>query len=248
MKRIFQFASILMFVLLVAGSTVTNSFAGTLSDNQLEDKQAAKDANISEAEKLNSSTQNSIETATAVNQVPGVKVAPTDLEAPELPPIKGFHPIKKLLRPVENLEGMSIKLEQQIMKLEGPIAGLQPPMLNLQKKMNGVDQDLGKTNNTLGQMENRLQSVENQVKGARADIDNVRAEISALKQPITDLRGPIGNVAKPLEAVQVQLNLVLLAILFTAIAIAIGTPIAAIQIYRNRRKIFPDLSDQELPK
>ncbi len=245
-----QVKFVVVLITFIGGATFC--LANTLNTDQLEDKQAAKEANINEAEKLNTATEvnsesarerikQNQETANIVNQVPGVKVKAEDLEPPEQPPIKGFHPIKRLLRPVENLEGMSIKLEQQIMKLEGPIAGLQPPMLNLQKKMVGVDEHLGT-------MEDRLKSVETQVKDARSDIDNVRAEINALRQPITDLRGPIGTVAKPLEAVQAQLNLILLAILFTAIVIAVGTPIAAIQVYRNRQKIFPDLREHELPK
>ncbi len=255
MKRIFWFGFKMISVSVLINFATITSYADTLKGYQLEDKQAVKDANISQAEKLNSSgitheekKQEAEEIANIVNQVPGVKVTAKDLEPPEQPPIKGFHPIKRLLRPVENLEGMSIKLEQQIMKLEGPIAALQPPMVNLQKKMNGVDSHLEDTNNTLGKMEYRLHSVEDQVKGARTDIDSVRQEINALKEPITGLRGPLGTIAKPLEAVQTQLNLVLLAILFTAVVIAIGTPIAAIQVYRNRHKIFPDLGDHELPK
>lgn len=39
---------------------------------------------------------------------------------------------------------------------------------------------------------------------------------------------------------------VLLAIMIAAVLVAIGTPIAAIWIYRNRRNLFPDLRDQEL--
>ncbi len=226
------------------------------------DKESAKNANVSEAQKLNGEVPNdkerehlggasalsdakdkhdAKETAAVVNQVPGVKVKSKDLEPPTQPAIKGFHPIKKLLRPVENLEGMTIKLEQQIMKLEGPIAALQPPMLGLQKKMTGVE-------GQIGGMQGRLNSMQGEVTGVRSDLATMRKDIESLKEPIQGLRGPIGTVAKPLEAVERQLNFILLAILVASIAVAVGTPIAAILVYRYRHKLFPDLKEHELPK
>jgi chromosome segregation ATPase len=225
------------------------------------EKETSKSANVGAAQKLNgeqstestkkdtaSSSQASAtdaktakDTAKAVNNVPGVNVSQQDLQAPSSPPIKGFHPIKKILRPVENLEGMSIKLEQQIMKLEGPIASLQPPMKNLQTKMGSVDQQIE-------QMQNQLNGMQSQVTGVRSDLHAMKKQIAQLQEPIEALRKPITGVSKPLEQVQQQLNLVLFAIVCAAIAIAIGTPLAAVLVYRNRHKLFPDLRDHELPQ
>lgn len=186
--------------------------------------------------------QDAKKTANVVNQVPGVKVDQKDLEPPTAAPIHGFHPIKKLMRPVENLEGMSIKLEQQIMKLEGPIAGLQPPMINLQHKMDKVDQ-------SIGTMHGQLDSMQTEVTGVRSDLAVMRKDIEALKEPIVALKGPIGTVAKPLEKLENQLNFIILAIFVAAGAIAFGTPLAAVLIYKNRQKLFPDMmKHDELPK
>lgn len=187
------------------------------------------------------SKEDAKKTADVVNQVPGVKVDQKDLEPPTAPPIKGFHPIKRLLRPVENLEGMSIKLEQQIMKLEGPIAGLQPPMINLQHKMDKVDQ-------SIGTMQDKLGGVQSQVTGVRSDIALMRKDIEGLKAPIVALKAPIGTVAQPLEKLQSQLNFIILAIFVAAGAIAFGTPVAAVLMYRNRHKLFPDMQTHELPE
>lgn len=220
-----------------------------LSQKDLSDKESAKNANIKEAQALNgekgeaakaSEKAKAKQTADAVNQVPGVKVDSKDLEPPTQPPIKGFHPIKKLLRPVENLEGMSIKLEQQIMKLTGPISALQPPMVSLQGKMNNVDKQLGS-------MQEQLTSTQNEVKGVRSDIAGMRKDIQELKAPLNSLQRPIANVSKPLEEVQQQLNIVIMAILVAAIATAIGTPIAAVVLWKYREKLFPGIS-HEIPK
>jgi septal ring factor EnvC (AmiA/AmiB activator) len=256
----------LMALLTVASSCALQAAiaAPTLSQQAMENKDSAKSENIQEAQKLNGDAPSQKElkqsksdgktdvakrTAAAVNQVPGVKVNESDLETPTQPPIKGFHPIKKLLRPVENLEGMSIKLEQQIMKLEGPIAGLQPPMINLQKKMSGV-------NDQIGRMESRLTGVQDQVQGTRTDltsmrtdINNIRSDLKLLRADVHDLKGPIiaikrplVDVATPLEEVKGQLTLVLLAILVAALAIAIGTPLVAFAIYRHHRQSLRAIS------
>jgi hypothetical protein len=234
------------------------ALSDTLSEHQKTDAPSAKAANIAAARQVNQTATadkksadtksgdgkekpQSQSTAQAVNQVPGVKVAPKDLESPEAAPIKGFHPIKKMLQPVENLEGMSIKLEQQIVKLEGPIASLQPPMINLQGKMTSV-------NDTMGKMQTQLNGVDSQMTGVRADLAKMRAEISDLKGPILAIQKPLADVSHPLEAVETQLNLVLFSILVAAIAIVIGTPMAAVLVYRYRDKLFPPSTTSTLPQ
>lgn len=252
----------LIVALALAGASAqfaTAADSTTVSKQELTNKDSAKQANISEAQKLNgtdkpakkdeTSTANSSpesaktahDTANSVNKVPGVKVSQKELEPPPQKQIHGFHPIKKLLQPVENLEGMSIKLEQQIMKLEGPIAGLQPPMVDLQKKMVGVDHHISS-------MQGQLTGMQGEVTGVRSDLAAMRQEIAGLKKPIVGLQKPISGVATPLERLETQLNFILLAILIAAISIAIGTPVAAILIYRNRHRLFPDLKEHELPK
>jgi chromosome segregation ATPase len=258
-KRMNKSASAMALLAIASSCALQPTFAApTLSQQAMEDKESAKNENIQEAKKLNgdadSQTKSSTDskpketakrTAAAVNQVPGVKVKESDLEPPAQPPIKGFHPIKKLLRPVENLEGMSIKLEQQIMKLEGPIAGLQPPMIKLQNKMTGVNDQIGK-------MENRLTGVQNQVQGTRTDLSSMRSDINKinsdlnlLRQDVQELKGPIiaikrplADVATPLSEVKGQLTMVLLAILAAAIAIALGTPLVALAMYRRHRQLM----------
>jgi hypothetical protein len=220
----------------------------TVSDKEKNDPVVAKAANISAARQLNqgapaaatdkgkgpakTQTDRASSTAAVVNKVPGVKVAPADLESQQSAPIKGFHPIKKMLQPIENLEGMSIKLEQQIVKLEGPISALNPPMVHLQTKMTSV-------NDTMGKMQTQLNGVDNQMHGVRSDLAKMRAEISDLKGPILAIQKPIANVSQPLQAVETQLNMVLLAIVIAAIGIVVGTPMAAVVVYRYRDRLFP---------
>jgi chromosome segregation ATPase len=200
-------------------------------------------------------------TAKAMNRIQGVQISDKELEPPpEQLPITGFHPIKKALAPIVRLERNSVQLQQQIMKLEGPIAALNPPMVGLQSRMTSVESKMGSMQQRLDGMSEAVRGVSKQMSGVRGDIKGMRQQISQLQEPIEALRTPIEklqeplvNVAEPLKQVHKELAdmkallaTVLGAIVLAAIAISIGTPIAAIYIYRNRKKIFPNLSDHEL--
>jgi len=179
-------------------------------------------------------------TATAVNQIPGVNVKTEELVPPALPPIKGFHPIKKLLRPVENLGTSAVKMQQQIMRLEGPIAALHPPMTHLEEKM-------GSVNGTMNKMQDQVTGVSGQMKGVRQDLANMQKDVAQLKAPILAIQKPLVGVAKPLDRVKVQLNFVLLAIVLATIGVVFGMPLAAIFVYRNKEKFFSSKVTAELP-
>jgi len=195
------------------------------------------------------SAQNELakQTADALNRIPNVHVHPSALEPVQLPPIQGFHPVKKLLRPLEQLQAQSIQLQQQIMRLEGPIAALQPSMLGLEKKMVVVNRQVESMQSQVAAMQSQLQLLQSQVNGARGEIAGIKNEIREIRKPIESLRGPIGSVAQPLSGVQTQLGFILLAIMVAAVMVAVGTPVAAIFIYMNRHKLFPGKS-RDLPR
>jgi len=179
-------------------------------------------------------------TARAVNQIPGVQVKTEELVPPALPPIKGFHPIKRLLRPVENLGTSAVKMQQQIMRLEGPIAALHPPMTHLEQKM-------GNVNGAMNKMQDQVTGVSGQMKGVREDLANMQKDVGQLKAPILAIQKPLVGVAKPLDRVKVQLNFVLLAIVLATIGVVFGMPLAAIIVYRNKEKLFPAQVTADLP-
>jgi len=208
------------------------------------------------------------QTANGMRRI-GVNVSPQQLNSSgELPPITGFHPIKRALRPVVQLEHNSVELQKQIMRLEGPIAGLQGPMVGLQKKMNGVEQKMVDMKGAIGSMQTQVGSADSgmskinqQMDGVRSDLKTMQRDICELRKPITDLQkplhaleGPLTSVSEPLREVYKQLGemktlltMVLFAIMAGAMATAIGTPIAAVVIWRNRRKLFPHMNDHDFP-
>jgi chromosome segregation ATPase len=168
-------------------------------------------------------------TANAVNQLPGEKIDPKDLEHP---PIKGFHPIKKIFQPISDLEKTTEKLNVEGTKLEKPMSDLQDPMMHLQKKMVTVDKKVVN-------MQATLKGVSDEVIGARSDLSSIRQQMNDLKRPIVALQKPVTGVASPLEQIQMKLNMLLFFIFIFGMIVAFGTPFAAILVYRNRSKLFP---------
>ncbi len=57
-------------------------------------------------------------------------------------PIKGFHPIKRMMRPLWKLRQEARSLEGNIMELQKPMSGLQPAFASMESRMGGVQDEL----------------------------------------------------------------------------------------------------------
>jgi hypothetical protein len=201
------------------------------------------------------------EQAKAINNIPGSHVDPKDLKQSEVGKKGGFpNPVGWMLKPVTRLQEQSVKLEQEIMKLTGPIATLQPSMLRLDKSMTSVQKQMGDMQGTITGVNSQMGSMQGDIKAMREDLSQLKGPIAELKKPVMDLRDPVLALAKPVEGVEGrlvrldgQLNdlktllaLVLTAIFAAALIIAIGTPIAAIMVWRNRQKLVPATKPEEI--
>jgi uncharacterized coiled-coil DUF342 family protein len=192
--------------------------------------------------------------AAAINQTSGVHVTPQQLAIPEEDLIHGFHPVKKLMSPIVRLEKNTVQLQQQIMKLEGPIAGLQKPMLGLHKKMGSVERRMNGMSNQLNTMQTNVMDVNKSMAGIHEQLVKMDGRVAQIEEPIFEIQKPLTEVAGPLSEVKQELmkvealiGVVLFAIIVAAAAVAIGTPIAAVLIYRNRHKLFPGTPEHEFP-
>ena len=191
------------------------------------------------------------EQAATLNKIPGVEVASSDLKEKKKDG-PSINPIKWIFGPVIRLQEQSVVLEQQIMKLTGPIAALQPAMLSLEHRMTSMQSQLGN-------LEKTTNSVEDELTGIRQDIASMHETLSEIKKPVTDIKGPIMslrdpilNIEKPitgvdkdLQEVKTLLSLVLTAIFAASLIIAIGTPVAAILVWRNRQKLLPKPDEKQ---
>lgn len=213
--------------------------AVVVDDKITDEEKRQYNAAVDEANKYNE------QQAAAVNRIPGVEVQPEDLKQKKK---EGFslNPIKWIFGPVIRLQEQSVTLEQQIMKLTGPIAALQPGMLKLENRMNSMQQQLTHVEKTTGSVEGELQSIRKDIASMHRTLSEIKKPVTDIKGPIMSLRQPIMNIAKPitgvdkdLTEVKTLLSLILTAIFITALLISIGTPVAAILVWRNRHKLLP---------
>lgn len=153
-------------------------------------------------------------------------------------PIKGFHPIKRMMRPLWKLRQEARSLEGNIMDLQKPMSGLQPAFASMESRMGGVQDELksmgkelsGVNGNlhrlsgdlthlkelspTLVRVSDELQSLSGithdlkELKGVRSDIRTATGHMQRLQDPLADLKGPLTSVTKPLATVQDQLTTV----------------------------------------
>lgn len=249
-----------------------NMQAAALTNSPSEQTGSTEQAAVVETKQGKVATPTALDTATArqANDVPGVNVKPGDMASPVLDntPIKGFHPIKRIMRPVENLAKQSVILGQNIMRLEAPMASLQPSMVGLKKEMGKVENRMSSVQSTVGGMQGTLGTVSGSVtgvrsdmRGVRSDLSGMRSQINQLEKPIRDLHDPLVEVSKPVSTIQKQLagldhNMnelktllatVLASIYIAAGAIAFGTPLAAFLVYKNRAKLFPHTHERDMP-
>jgi uncharacterized protein YoxC len=199
--------------------------------------------------------------AQAINKIPGEHVTAEDLKESDVHKKGGFpNPLGWMLKPVTRLQEQSVKLEQEIMKLTGPIGSLQPSMLRLDKSMSSVQKQMGNMQGQINDVGSQMGSMQSDIRSMRQDLSQLKQPISDLRKPVMDLRDPVLALAKPVEGVEGRLvkvdaelselktllALVLTAIFAAAVIIAIGTPIAAILVWRNRQKFVPATKPEEI--
>jgi hypothetical protein len=238
-----------------SGEVDLNDSKVTAEEKKLDKKNAAK------------SDKYVNEQANVANKVPGVHVDAKDLKETDVHKSGGFpNPISWMLKPVTRLQEQSVRLEQEIMKLTGPIGSMQPAMLNLDKRMTSVEKQMGSMQGELHKVRGDMDGVTTEIQGARGsmgeivtnikgmrnDLGGIKGPISELREPVVALRGPVLGLAKPLQGVEARLNnldsqlnqlklllsLVLTSIFAAAAIVAIGTPLAAIWVWRNRHKFI----------
>lgn len=210
-----------------------------------------KDAQKKQAEiKLQKSDQFAEEQAQAINRIPGADIKADDLKETKVKK-KGLNlnPFSWLFRPITRLQEQSVRLEQQMMKLTGPIAALQPGMLRLEKRIVSVEGQTGKVQDQMALMQTDISAMRKELTEIKEPIMELKAPIEALHDPIKRIEKPITGVNKDLNELKALLSLVLTSIYIAAVVIAIGTPLAAILVWRNKHKIFkpakPDEDDEE---
>ncbi|HEY9788656.1 MAG TPA: hypothetical protein V6D17_24930 [Candidatus Obscuribacterales bacterium] len=140
-------------------------------------------------------------------------------------PIKGFHPIKRIVRPIWKLRQEAMELQDHIVALQKPMNGLQPAFTSLEGKMAGVDMRMSKVmdqlagvNGSLSQLTQQMSKIDDElptvVTGVREDIhemvkvrqdiqeiSKIRADIHQMGTQMRRLEVPLKQLQAPMAAV-----------------------------------------------
>jgi chromosome segregation ATPase len=173
--------------------------------------------------------------------------------------IKLTGPISALQPSMLSLEDKMGGVQKSMGSMQTTINGVQGTMHRVHDKMTGVQNQIGGMHNQMAAMQHEMQQIRSDIGGVRTDMSGIKKPITDLREPIMQLRGPLLAVQKPVSEVDLRLanldrqlsdlkgllSLILTAIFAAAALIAIGTPIAAILVWRNRQKLLPKPTPQE---
>jgi predicted nucleic acid-binding Zn-ribbon protein len=126
--------------------------------------------------------------------------------------IKGTYTELKRMRPDIS------RVRSDIDRIREPIMALKEPLISMAVPIHNLD---------------------TQVSGVHDDISSIRKPLTNMEQPITNLEKQLSRLSGDIAALRDLLSMVLTSIFVAAGLVAIGTPIAAILIWRHKNKFLP---------
>ncbi len=148
-------------------------------------------------------------------------------------PVKGWHPIKRLLRPVWKLRGNAIAIEKKLEAIEVPVTKLQPSLISIdskiadvngnmtemQDKLSGLNGNIPALNNNIAVFQAHIDALGHDVRNVsgvkkelrdvvqmRQEIRQLDAQIAGLKQPLQKINKPVNSISAPLVSMNTELN------------------------------------------
>ena len=152
----------------------------------------------------------------AVPVLKGNDDAPTATQMQEWnTPLKGFHPIKSVTRPIWKLRREVLDLQGNIVTLQRPMSGLQPAFNTLEDKMSQVDTSITRISDHLGALDKQMTQMENEVSGARKEmhavvgIRNDLREMMKVREDLKEIpkiRGEMHQMGKQMKSLEIPLS------------------------------------------
>ena len=101
-------------------------------------------------------------------------------------------------------------------------------------------------------MQNQLNDIRGDIRSTQKILLDIKGPVTQLRDPILSIRDPLIAIEKPITGVdkdlgevKTLLGLVLGAVFASAMIIAIGTPVAAIIVWRKRHSLLPPPTAKE---
>lgn len=183
----------------------------------------------------------------AVSEVDGVNL---DVDEEK----KGFtigdlNPLKWIFKPVTDTQKEVRRLGKRITHIETPITDLQKPMVGLRQDMVNVHGQMGEIHQDISGVQQQTSNVDKTLGKVEHNLNRIYEPVVKLKEPVEAMAGPVNNVRGNLqtlksdmkglkEVVGVTSTAILIAVIGAGLLVVIGTPIAALLVWRNRSKIL----------
>lgn len=168
--------------------------------------------------------------------------------------------IMKLTGPIAALQPSMLKLNDKMEEVRGTMDQTRQSMESVQGSMVNVQGDMKSMRSKLDSVGMTMNGIRSDLQVMRRDINSLKKPIVGLRQPIVSLQEPLNNLSDPLSTVGTRMrnldkqlgelkaliSLVLTAIFVAAAIVAIGTPLAAILVWRNKHKLLPKPKPDQL--
>lgn len=128
------------------------------------------------------------------------------------------HSIKGTYAQLKDMRPDLRQVRSDIGRIRGPITRLQEPLISMVEPIHNLNK---------------------QVTGVYGEISDIRAPLVNIEKPITSLDKQLTGLSNDISELRKLLSLVLTSIFAAAAIVAIGTPVAAIFIWRTKNKILP---------
>ncbi len=226
-------------------SSAVPSQAGERSTNSFKATQSTKRAVHKEVK------------AEAIGEVDGV---PLDKNASK-PEKNGFsigdlNPLKYIFAPITDVQKEVKTLTKQITEIETPINELQEPMV-------GLREDMVNVSGQVGQIRTGITGVHKQMNGVDGKLERMEKKLEQIYEPIAELKDPVNGIAVPVnklhgnitsimsdmkginQVVGTTSGAIVLAVVAIGLLVVVGTPIAAMVVWKHRSMILSKLGGTE---
>lgn len=184
--------------------------------------------------------------------------------------------IKEIGTAITPMKSQLGNVHNTISSLHGSLKDMRTELKQTRGNITNVNANINSIRTALSDIRLEIKKVRSDINDVKAPIAQLKKPITALQEPIAQLKGPVTEllgpiselkspllrIEKPMTAVDARLasldvqltdlrkliGMILTSIFVAAAVIAIGTPIAAVIIFRNQRKILKKPSEPSPPK
>jgi archaellum component FlaC len=155
-------------------------------------------------------------------------------------------------RRMDKIETNISAVTQQLIPITAAIKMIYTKLPAIREQLNIVETHLEKIETPIALLPKPLIGIEQPIKNLESEVRALHSEMSGISEPLGEIQDPVGKMSQELNILHNDiaklthlLNLILTAIFAAALIIAVGTPLAAFALWRNKRRQITAMQAQE---